>query len=79
MKLLTLKIPEELNVRLEKFVRSGSKNKSEVVRQAVGAYLSTAGKPFEGSFSDLSQDLAGCLEGAPDLSVNRRRLERYGE
>ncbi len=79
MKLLTLKIPEALNVRLEKFVRSWSTNKSEVVRQAVEAYLAHADKPFEGSFVDLSRDLAGCLEGARDLSVNRRHFERYGE
>jgi len=79
MKLLTLKMPEALNARLEKFVRSWSTNKSEVVRRAVEAYLSNADKPFAGSFSDLSRDLAGCLEGAPDLSVNRRYLERYGE
>jgi hypothetical protein len=79
MKTLTLKIPEILETRLNVFAHKNRLSRSEIVRRALVEYFSTANESNPGSFLDLAQDLAGSIDGSPDLSTNKTLLEGYGK
>jgi hypothetical protein len=79
MKTLTLKLPEGLETRLISFARKKGQSKSEIVRRALIQYLSRNDTRQLGSFLDLSRDLAGSVEGPPDLSTNKAHLDGYGQ
>lgn len=79
MKTLTLKLPEILEARLSTFAREKRLSRSEVVRRALMEYFSGNGMESSGSFLDLAKDLAGSIDGPPDLSTNKAHLDRYGK
>lgn len=79
MKSLSLRIKEGIYVRLEKLARKRGASKSEIVRQALESYLSDRKKLPPGSFLAQARDLAGCVAGAPDLSVRAAHMEGYGK
>ena len=78
MKTLTLKLPEILEKRLNISARKIGLSRSEIVRRALLEYL-TNEKTISGSFLDLSNDLAGSIEGPSDLSTNKTHFEEYGK
>jgi Ribbon-helix-helix protein, copG family len=78
MKILSLKLPDELEQELSAQARSRGTTKSEVVRAALVDFLAKAPEPNKGSFLDLAGDLVGCLEGPEDLSSNKSYLDQYG-
>lgn len=79
MKVLSFKVPEDLERKLAAVVRKRGGRKSAVVRQALERYLDDTGKVRRGSFLELAGDLAGCVTDAPaDLSTNPRRLADFG-
>ena len=79
MKILTLKLPEVLEVRLNLFAHKNGLSRSEIVRRALMEYFSRDDVSHSGSFLELSRDLAGSIEGPSDLSTNKAHLERYGK
>lgn len=79
MKTLTLKLPEILEAQLNAFARKKGISRSEIVRSALGEYISRNEIDISGSFLDLSKDLAGSIEGPSDLSTNKSNLKEYGK
>jgi len=78
MSTITLKLPDGLATRLRSAVKRRGKSQSELVREALEAHLEREGETVVGSCLDLALDLAGRLDGASDLSSDRRHLRGYG-
>ena len=78
MRTITVKLPETLAARLQLTVRKRGRTQSAVVREALEAYLDQSSAAGAGSGLDLVRDLAGSVEGPPDLSTSRRHLRGYG-
>ncbi len=78
MKTLTLKLPESLDSRLTAAARRRGESRSAVVREALEALLGGDDGGRAGSCLDLAADLAGCVAGPGDLSVNPEHLRGYG-
>jgi metal-responsive CopG/Arc/MetJ family transcriptional regulator len=76
MKILSLKLPPGLSVKLERAARQRGKSKSEVVRAALEQFLK-AERPM--SALELAGDLVGGGEGPGDLSTNPKYMEGFGE
>ncbi len=76
MKMLSLKLPPSLSVRLARAAKKRGQSKSEVVRAALEQFLE-AERPM--SALELAGDLVGCGEGPGDLSTNPRHMEGFGE
>jgi metal-responsive CopG/Arc/MetJ family transcriptional regulator len=76
MKTLSLKLPVELSVKLDRAARKRSQSKSEVVRAALEQFLN-GDQPL--SALDLAGDLVGCGQGPGDLSTNPKYMEGFGE
>lgn len=78
MPTITLKISRGLAARLNGAVKCRGRSQSAIVREALEAQLDLASETVAGSCFDLARDLAGSLDGPPDLSSNRRHLRGYG-
>lgn len=60
---------------------SGLKTKNEILVYALQLYIEYLEKKFSvtnRSFYELTKDLAGSIEGAPDLAHNKKHLEGFG-
>ena len=79
MKTLSLKLPEELDIRVGAMAKQRGSSKSEVVRSALEAYLASEAPTFTGSALDLAGNLVGALEGPVDLSYHQNYMRGYGE
>lgn len=91
MKILSLKLPESLDEALEAAAARQGTTKSALLREALASYLEHTGqvsepaapygeeKPPRASFLALAGDLAGCVEGPPDLSTNPEHLRGFGQ
>lgn len=80
MKTLTVKLPPDLNARLDGAARQRGQTKSELVREALEALLSSpSGRPPANSARELAGDLVGCIEGPRDLSTNATYMNGFGE
>ncbi len=79
MKTLSLKLPDELDVRVGAVAKQRGSSKSEVVRNALEAYLAGEAPTFSGSALDLAGNLVGALEGPVDLSYHQKHMRGYGE
>ena len=79
MKNISVRLPEELDSRLEALVRKSGKSKSEMIRDAVE--ILCGGNETKNTLSclDLSGDLAGIINGPKDLSYNKKHMEGYGK
>jgi predicted transcriptional regulator len=78
MKTLSLKVPETLNDQLEELARETRRSKSMVIRMAIEAYQRRGRRAEKKSFLAQARDLAGSVDGPPDLSTNRKHFETYG-
>jgi predicted transcriptional regulator len=79
MKTLTLKLPDDLNTRLNMVSKKKGISKSHVVRKALAVFFVREEKPMEGSFLSLAEDLSGCIDAPPDLSTEKKYMEEYGQ
>jgi predicted transcriptional regulator len=75
---VTVKLPETLARRLKSMAARRGETQSALVREALRTHLERGSEPASGSCLELARDLAGSLEGAADLSTNRRHLRGYG-
>lgn len=79
MKTMSVKLPEALDAELAALAEQRRASKSALVREALKEYLSRRAGPSPASFLAQAKDLAGCLKGPTDLSVNKDRLRGYGQ
>lgn len=78
MKTLTVKIPDELDRKLESVARKHNRSKSDLLRNLLSSYLENPEISGNVSALDLAGNLVGCFDGPEDLSTNRTYLEDYG-
>ncbi len=78
MKMLSLKVSDTLDHRLAHAASSRKSTKSEVIREALAAFLENAGQEQGVSALMLAKDLAGSITGPADLSVNPAHLKQFG-
>jgi hypothetical protein len=76
---VSLKLPEALAAKLAAAARKRGQNKSALIRELLEQSLEKSHASPQGSCLDLASDLAGCVEGPGDLSVNDRHLSGYGK
>lgn len=79
MKVLSLKVPEQLDRKLSAVVKRRGMRKSVVVREALERYVDESREIRKGSFLDLAGDLVGCVKDAPaDLASKPKHRDGYG-
>ena len=78
MKNLSLKLPDGLHAKLAKASHERGAAKSDVVRDALEAYLAGAAS-VDMSCADLAGDLVGSVEGPVDLATNPKHMRGYGQ
>lgn len=78
MKTISLKLSDSFDTQLTLIARQKGVSKSALVREALERFLRTNGNEEKGSALALAEDLAGCLEGPEDLSVNKEYLQGFG-
>jgi dipeptidyl aminopeptidase/acylaminoacyl peptidase len=77
MRTISLKLPDDIDARLEARARDLGMTKSEITREALLRYLD--GEPTPGvSCLDLVRDLVGTARGPGDLASNKKYLRGYG-
>ena len=79
MKILTLRISEPLEKRLEQMAQKKGVTKSILVREALENYFTKPNTIQKDSFLAQAEDLAGTVEGPFDLSTNKAYLKGYGQ
>jgi Arc/MetJ-type ribon-helix-helix transcriptional regulator len=79
MQTISMRLPDDLLVDLEREAKTRRVTKSSVVRESLEKTLrSKSGKPV--SAYDLAKDLAGKFKGAPrDLATNPKYMKGFGE
>jgi predicted DNA-binding protein len=78
MKTVTMKMPEELALRLERQAKRLGVSKSEVLRQSLERTFDEGGVD-ELSAHDLMREGCGCVDGGvTDLATNPKHLEGLG-
>jgi hypothetical protein len=76
---ITVKLPQALARRLDAGARRRRIVRSAFVRDAIEAALRLQqGEGADGSVLSHCRDLAGCVEGPPDLSHNVKHLAGFG-
>ena len=78
MQTLSLKLSDPLEAQLTERASDTGRSKSELVREALIEFFRKENDGGVGSCFDLARDLAGCVEGPPDLSSNPKHLSGYG-
>lgn len=75
MKTISIKVPEELDLKLTRMARERGASRSAVFRAALEAFA--RGK--KESVTAHAQDLVGCLSGPTDLSTSAKHMVGYGQ
>ena len=79
MKNVSLKLPDELHAKLEQVCKRRGAAKSDVLRDALAAYLAGAKNGARVSCADLAGDLIGSVEGPVDLATNPKFMRGFGK
>jgi predicted DNA-binding protein len=79
MKTLTVKVPEELDLKLTAVANKLGESKSSIVRNAIEHAVTSSQPISDNSCLDLAKDLVGSVEGPTDLSHNKKHLAGYGQ
>ena len=77
MKTISMKVPDDIDARLEARAKAFGKTKSELTREALAGYLEEGGASGA-SCLDLVRDLVGTAKGPGDLASNKKHLRGYG-
>lgn len=75
MRTVTLKLPEDLDRALTDLAERLQLTRSAVIREAIAAYARGRGE----TVGSRAADLAGTLEGPPDLSTADEHMDGYGK
>jgi len=78
MKTLTVKVPEELDLKLSAVAAKTRETKSALIRAALDHILKSSEAITPNSCLDLAKDLSGSVEGPSDLSHSDKHLKGYG-
>lgn len=78
MKTIAIKLPEDLLDKIQHVAKKRGETKSAVMREALWEFFSRQDKQNTGSCLDLARDLAGCVQGPPDLATNPEHMDDYG-
>lgn len=78
MKVITCKIPEELDGQLETEARRRRASKSAVVREALERALRPSRRAKRPTAYDVAKHLCGKLHGPSDLATHPKHMEGYG-
>ena len=79
MKTLTVKVPEELDLKLAAVAKKIGESKSNLIRTAIEHIVTSSSAITANSCLDLAKDLVGSVEGPTDLSHNKKHLAGYGQ
>jgi predicted DNA-binding protein len=74
MKTLTVKVPEELDLKLAAVAAKRGESKSNLIRTAINSILNASEAVNLNSCLDMAKDLVGSVEGPSDLSCNKKHL-----
>jgi len=77
MRTMSLKLPDEIDARLEARARALGQTKSALTREALTRFLESEPTPGV-SCLDLVHDLAGVARGPGDLASNKKHMRGYG-
>jgi predicted DNA-binding protein len=77
MKTLTVKVPEELDLKLAAVAAKRGESKSNLIRTAINSILNASEAVNLNSCLDMAKDLVGSVEGPSDLSCNKKHLKNY--
>lgn len=75
MRVLSVKLPDDLDEKLAEAARRRKSGKSAIIREAIEAFTD-AGKR---SVTSAAGKLVGSLDGSPDLSTSPTHMSGYGE
>jgi metal-responsive CopG/Arc/MetJ family transcriptional regulator len=75
MRIVSVRLPDELCELIDQLAERQGSSRSELIRQAIEAY--TMGRGW--SVGALAADLAGAIEGPPDLSASSGSMAGYGK
>jgi predicted DNA-binding protein len=78
-KTISLKVPDALHKKLERFAKKGRLTKSDLIRTAIETYLNGEEDKVPVSFLAAAGKLLGCVEGPGDLSTNPKYMEGFGK
>jgi predicted transcriptional regulator len=78
MKTVAIKLPNDLLTKIQHVAKKRGETRSAVMREALEEAFSQKENEDTGSCLDLARDLAGCVQGPPDLSTNPMHMDRYG-
>jgi predicted DNA-binding protein len=77
MRTISLKLPDDVDAKLEAQAKRLGRTKSEITRDALSRFLE--GPHVQGvSGLDLVRDLVGTVRGPGDLASNKKHLRGYG-
>ena len=74
MKVLTVKVPEELDLKLTAVAARRCESKSALIRAALNHIVKSSEAITPNSCHDHAKDLIGIVEGPTDLSYNKKHL-----
>jgi Arc/MetJ-type ribon-helix-helix transcriptional regulator len=78
MKTISVKVPEELDLKLTAVAARRHESKSALIRAALDQVVESSETSTPNSCLALARDLIGSVEGPPDLSHNKKYLKGYG-
>jgi hypothetical protein len=79
MKTIAIKLPEDLLDKIQHVANKRKETKSAVMREALLDFFAREDDQNMGSCLDLARDLAGCVQGPPDLATNPAHMDNYGK
>ena len=77
MKTLSVKVPEELDLKLTALAARRCESKSALIREALDHIVKSSQVTTPDSCLDLAKDLIGSVGSPTDLSYSRRHLKGY--
>lgn len=78
MKTISIKLPDDLLVKIQHAAKKRGETSSAFIRESVEESLSKEKNPSTSSCLDYARDLSGCVQGPPDLSTNPAHMDHYG-
>ena len=77
---ITIRVPKTLDERLRKQSRARGRSPSDLVRDALEAYLESENRKGSAFDAARAAGAVGCVTGAPrDLSTNRAYFKDFGK
>ena len=79
MKTISVKVPEDLDIKLNAVAAKRRESKSAIIRAALDYLVKSSEASTPNSCLDLAKDLIGTVDGPSDLSHNSKHLKGYGQ